>query len=133
MFLLTIAKIFQKLGLTINLHILFFSLFTLVLHLAFTKIKCLIDRAYKINNTCSGLHDDVPKINDVLERNFYPSSILDKIVKAYINKIHYNSNKVFSEVNKLRYFKLPYIDKYSEQVQKKIAKLCKQYCEKKIK
>ena len=45
-----------------------------------------------------------------------------------INKLHYNDSKVSSEINKLRYFKLPYIDKYSEQVQKKIAKLCKQYC-----
>ena len=44
-------------------------------------IKRLIDRAYKISNTWSGFHDDVP-----------------------------------------------YIGKYSEQVQKKITKLCKQYC-----
>ena len=64
-------------------------------------IKCLIDRAYKIDNTWPSFHDDVPKI---------------KIKKFY------------SEVNKLRYFKLPYIGKYSEQVQKKITKLCKQYC-----
>ena len=91
-------------------------------------IKCLIDRAYKINNTWPGFHDDVSKIKDVLKRNSYPPFILDIIIKAYIDKIHYNNNKVSSEVNKLRYFKLPYIGKYSEQVQKKITKLCKQYC-----
>ena len=68
------------------------------------------------------------KIKDVFKRNSYPPFILDKIIKAYINKIHYNNNKVSSEINKLRYFKLPYIGKYSEQVQKKITKLCKQYC-----
>ena len=76
--------------------------------------------------TTSGLV--VSKIEDVLKRNSYPPFILDKIIKAYINKIHYNNNKVSSEINKLRYFKLPYIGKYSEQVQKKITKLCKQYC-----
>ena len=91
-------------------------------------IKCLIDRTYKINNSWPGFHDDVSKIKDVLKRNSYPPFILDKIIKAYINKIHYNNNKVSSEINKLRYFKLPYIGKYSEQVQKKITKLCKQYC-----
>ena len=91
-------------------------------------IKCLIDRAYKINNTWPDFHDDVSKIKDVLKRNSYPPFILDKIIKAYIDKIHYNNNKVSSEVNKLRYFKLPYIGKYSEQVQKKITKLCKQHC-----
>ena len=69
-------------------------------------IKCLIDRAYKINTTWPGFHDDdVPKIKDVLKRNSYPPFILDKIIKAYINKIHYNNNKVSSEINKLRYFK----------------------------
>ena len=73
-----------------------------------------MDRAYKINNTWPGFHDDVSKIKDVLKRNSYPPFILDKIIKAYINKIHYNNNKVFSEVNKLRYSKLPYIGKYSE-------------------
>ena len=64
-------------------------------------IKCLIDRAYKINNTWPGFHDDVSKIKDVLKRNSYPPFILDIIIKAYIDKIHYNNNKVSSEVNKL--------------------------------
>ena len=32
------------------------------------------------------------------------------------------------EVNKLGFFKLPYIGKHSEQVHKEITKLCKQYC-----
>ena len=82
-------------------------------------IKCQIDRTYKINNTWQGFHDDVSKIKDVLKRNSYPPFILDQIIKAYINKIHYNDKKVSSEINKLQYFKLPYIGKYSEEVQKK--------------
>ena len=46
-------------------------------------IKCLIDRAYKINNTWPGFHDDdVSKIKDVLKRNSYLPFILDKIIKA---------------------------------------------------
>ena len=91
-------------------------------------IKCLIDRTYKINSAWPGFHDDVSKVKDVLKRNSYPPFILDKIIKAYIDKIQYNNNKVSFEVNKLQYFKLPYIGKYSEQVQKKITKLSKQYC-----
>ena len=84
-------------------------------------------RAYKINNTWPRFYDDATKIKDVLKRNSYPPFILDKIIKAYINYINCNNNKVSSEFNKLQYFKLPYIGKYSEQVQKKITKLCKQY------
>ena len=90
--------------------------------------KCLIDRAYKVNNSWPGFYDDLSEIKLVLKRNSYPPFILDKIIKAYINKIHHNNNKVSSEINKFRYYKLPYIGKYSEQVQKKITKLCKQYC-----
>ena len=88
-------------------------------------IKYLLDTAYKVNNTCPGFHDNVSKIKGALKRNSYPPFILDKIIKVYFDKIHYN--KVSFEVNKLRYFKLPYIGKYSEQVQKKLTKLCKKY------
>ena len=84
--------------------------------------KCLNDRTYKINNSWSCFHDDVPKIKDVLKTNSYPPFILNKIIKAYITKIHYNNHKVSSEINKLQYFKLPYIGKYSEQIQ--IKKNC---------
>ena len=59
-----------------------------------------------------------PKLKTFSKKN-YPPFVLEKIIKAYIDKIHYSNNKVSSEVNKLKYFKLPYIGKYSEQVQKK--------------
>ena len=91
-------------------------------------MKCLIDRAYKVNNSWPAFHDDVSKVKDVLKRNYYPPFILDKIIKAYRKKINYNNNKDSSEINEFRYFTFPYIGKYSEQVQKKITKLCKQYC-----
>ena len=65
---------------------------------------------------------------DTRKNNYYPPFILDKNIKAYIVKIRYDNNKVSSEVNKLLYFILPYMGKYSEQVQRKIAKLCTQYC-----
>ena len=61
-------------------------------------MKCLIDRAYKIHNTWPDFHGDVCKSKDVLKRNSYPPFILDKIIKAYIDKIHCNNNKVPSEV-----------------------------------
>ena len=86
-------------------------------------IKCLIDRAYKFKNTWPSFHHDVSKIKDILKRNSYPPFIYYQIIKAYIDKIHYNS-KISSEVRKSQYFNLPYIGKYSEQVKK----LCKQYC-----
>ena len=37
--------------------------------------KYLTDRAYKINNTWPGFHDDVSKIKNILKRNSYPPFI----------------------------------------------------------
>ena len=59
-------------------------------------IKCLIDRAYKINITWPGFHDDIsPKLKTLSKKYFHSPFILNKLIKAYINKIHYNNNKVF--------------------------------------
>ena len=56
-------------------------------------IKCQIDRTYKINNIWQGFHDDVSKIKDVLKRNSCPPFILDRIIKAYINKFIIRTKK----------------------------------------
>ena len=61
-------------------------------------IKCLIGREYKINNIWPGFHSDVSRIKDVLKRNSYPLFILGKIIKAYIDRIPYNNNKVLASI-----------------------------------
>ena len=57
----------------------------------------------------------------------YPPFLIDKITKSYLNKVHSNSDKSNPESDKTRSYKLPYIGKYSEQVQKKLSKVCKQF------
>ena len=42
--------------------------------------------------------------------------------------MHSNSDKSNPESDKTHSYKLPYIGKYSEQVQKKLSKVCKQFC-----
>ena len=42
-------------------------------------IKCLVDRAYKINNTWSILNTDFENIKKILRRNSYPLHIIEKI------------------------------------------------------
>ena len=91
-------------------------------------LKCLIDRAYKINNTWASFHNDVTKIKETLKRNSFPPFLIDKITKSYLNKVHSNSDQSNPESDKTRFYKLPYIGKYSEQVQKKLSKICKQFC-----
>ena len=45
-----------------------------------------------------------------------------------MDKVHSNDDESNLESDKTRFYKLPYIGKYSEQVQKKLSKICKQFC-----
>ena len=45
-----------------------------------------------------------------------------------MNKVHGNSDQSNPESDKTRFYELPQIGKYSEQVQKKLSKICKQFC-----
>ena len=85
-------------------------------------IKCLIDHAYKINNTWASFHNDVTKIKETLKHNSFPPFLIDKITKFYLNKVHSNSDQSNPESDKTRFYKLPYIGKYSEQSRKSCQK-----------
>ena len=78
--------------------------------------KYLIDRAYKTNNTWASFHNDVTIIKETLKRNSFQPFLIDRITKSYLNKVHSNSDDSNPESDKTRFYKLPYIGKYSEQV-----------------
>ena len=40
-------------------------------------IKTLVDRAYKINNTWLGFHEDINKLTDILKKNLFPAHLID--------------------------------------------------------
>ena len=45
-----------------------------------------------------------------------------------MDKVYSNSDPSNPESGKTSFYKLPYIGKYSEQVQKKLSNICKQFC-----
>ena len=49
-------------------------------------IRILIDRAYKINSTWLGFHQETTKIRDFLLKNSYPAHIIDKAINSTINQ-----------------------------------------------
>ena len=99
--------------------------YKIILFYKISLIKCLIDRAYKINNTWVSFHNDVSKTKGTLKRNSFPPILIDKITKSYLDEVYCNSDQPNPESDKTRFYKLPYIGKYSEQVQRKF---CKQFC-----
>ena len=60
--------------------------------------------------------------------SFVPPFLIDKITKSCLDKVHSSSDQSNPESDKTRFYKLPYIGKHSEQVQKKLSKICKQFC-----
>ena len=99
-------------------------------------IKTLIDRTFQINNTWIGFHLDLKNLRTIILKNEYPEKQFDLQVNKYLNKKlskEQSGNSIEKEEQKLRYFKLPYIGKFSDYTQKKINKLIKQFCKDNIK
>ena len=52
-------------------------------------IKTLIDRAYKINNTTQGFHNNIKNLSEILKCNMFPKW-LEPLRKHIVSKVHYN-------------------------------------------
>ena len=77
--------------------------------------------------------DLLEHIMNILELNYYPLKLIDKIVLGYLNKKlckdDIDNNEDTNEEH-LRYFKLPFIGKFSNTAKLKIKKLATKYCKK---
>ena len=68
-----------------------------------------------------------PKSKKLWNVIFFNNFLLIKL-QSYLERVHSNSDQSNPESDKRRFYKLPYVGKYSEQVQKKLSKICKQLC-----
>ena len=91
-------------------------------------IKCLIDRSFKICNNWNSFHNDIENIKSNLIKNAYPPSLIDKVIKKYLDyKFSSNQNQL-KDTPDIHYFKLPYIGHLSHHIKNKLSKLCKEFC-----
>ena len=92
-------------------------------------IKTLVNRLYNINNTWKGFDLDLKNLILNLGRNSFPSHVVDKVVKLFLDKhVAIGNNRVDNNVSVVRYFKLPYIGDYSKCTQTKIRQIIRNYC-----
>jgi len=49
-------------------------------------IRTLVDRAYKINNTWPGLHEDIIKLMDILKKNLFPAYLIERVVNRQVTR-----------------------------------------------
>ena len=90
-------------------------------------IKTLIDRAYKINQTWKGFDFDCKNIIMTLQRNSFPLTLVDKEMKSFVNSKFIQKNAE-PDLRETRFFKLPFIGKYSSYTKSKLEKLIQKYC-----
>ena len=93
-------------------------------------IKTLLNTCYKINNTWIGFDNDLENLTKILNKNQFPTKLINKVTKKYLNlKLDKRPIENNTEVKTdTRFFKLPYIGKYSNIAQKKIQNLVKIFC-----
>ena len=74
----------------------------------------LFDRAYKINNTWLGLHEDLTNLMDILKKNLFPAHLIERVVNRYVTGTLSNHCPPCPlPTSLIFYFKLPYIGHFS--------------------
>ena len=93
-------------------------------------IRTLVDRAYKINNTWLGFHEDITKLTIILQKNLFPVHLVENIINRYLTLTRHGCNPPASVSDTIRtfYFKLPYIGPFSFITLKKVHLFAKRYC-----
>ena len=71
----------------------------------------LINRAFKINSTWAGFHEELAKLKEIMLKNSYPRRVLDSISK--VNNLVCNEDNNAKDERNTFYVKLPYIGKFS--------------------
>ena len=90
-------------------------------------VKCLIDRSFKICNNWTSFHNDIENIKSNLIKNAYPSFLIDKIIKKYLNyKFSCNQNQL-KDKSDVHYFKLPYIGNLTHHIKNKLRNFGKSF------
>ena len=90
-------------------------------------IKTLVDRACKINSCNETLKIDLNSVITTLQKNMFPYQILSRFISPQLTIKESFSSKSADDQS-TRYYKLPYIGKFSSQVKVKIVNLIKKYC-----
>ena len=87
--------------------------------------KCL---SFKICNNWNSFHNDIENIKSNLIKNAYPPSLIDKVIKKYLDYKFSSNQSQLKDTPDVHYFKLPYIGNLSHHIKKKLSKLCKEFC-----
>ena len=81
-----------------------------------------------IDNNWNSFHNDVENIKCNLIKNAYPSFLIKKVIKKYLDYKFSGNQNQFKDKCDVHYFKLPYMGNFSHHIKHKLFKLCKEFC-----
>ena len=85
-------------------------------------IRTLVDRAYKINNTWLGFHEDIKRLTKILKKNLFPAHLVERVVNRYLTPVS------VSDTTPTFYNKLLYIGPLSVVTEQRVWHLAWRYC-----
>ena len=81
-------------------------------------IKCLVNRAYRINSSFTNYLSEINDLRVYFLKNFYPLRVVDKIIDATFTSI-VEPKEVYAAAPKEKLFvKIPYLSKVSNKTMK---------------
>ena len=92
----------------------------------------MIGRSFKLCNNWNSFHNDIENIKSNLIKNAYPSFLIDKVIKKYLDYKFSSSQNQLRHTPNVHNFKLPYTDNLSRHIKNKLSKLCKEFCKEKF-
>ena len=109
-------------GLLMNFHSF------LPFHYKLGLLRTLIDRTFKITNNWHSFDHDIKKLKEILCRNLFPPHIFQRVLCRYLEKSFQADTETVTNNNEIRYYKLPYIGKFSSVVNNKLKDMVSRYC-----
>ena len=79
-------------------------------------------------NNWNSFHNDIENIKYNLIKNAYPSFLINKVIKKYLDYKFSSDQNQLKDKSDVHYFKLPYIGNLSHHIKNKLLKLCKEFC-----
>ena len=86
-------------------------------------VKTLLHRAFSISSNWSIFHLELNKTKEMLEKNLYPSNLIDQQIKQYLHaQCTDKKHKEPCNSTNVSYYKLPYIGNLSTEIKQKVLK-----------
>ena len=87
-----------------------------------------MDRSFKICNNWNSSHKDIESIKFNLIKNAYPSFLIDKVIKKYLDQKFSSNQNQLKDTSDVYSYKLPYLGNFSHHIKNKLSRLCKEFC-----